>query len=140
MYNKERINKFRNMVENCKEIDKRIIDIKVTMHDLEKLSYNEDIKFLEEMQRQLDKFNIEFYNLKKKITTKVLDTKKQWYNISVIRKTGGNLMNKLKNMFAFTSTNADISDSVAYKCLESAEKGDIRDFKRLYKQTRKSIR
>lgn len=76
MYNKERINKFRNIVENCKEIDKRIIDIKVTMHDLEKLSYNEDIKFLEEMQRQLDKFNIEFYNLKKKITTKVLDTKK----------------------------------------------------------------
>ena len=76
MYNKERINKFRNMVENCKEIDKRIIDIKVIMHDLEKLSYNEDIKFLEEMQRQLDKFNIEFYNLKKKITTKVLDTKK----------------------------------------------------------------
>ena len=76
MYNKERINKFRNMVENCKEIDKRIIDIKVIMHDLEKLSYNEDIKFLEEMQSQLDKFNIEFYNLKKKITTKVLDTKK----------------------------------------------------------------
>lgn len=46
-------------------------------------------------------------------------------------------MNKLKNMFAFTNTNADISDSVAYKCLESAEKGDIKDFKRLYKELSK---
>ena len=46
-------------------------------------------------------------------------------------------MNKLKNMFAFTSTNADISDSMAYKCLESAEKGDIKDFKRLYKELSK---
>lgn len=47
-------------------------------------------------------------------------------------------MNKLKNMFAFTNTNADISDSVAYKCLESAEKGDIKDFKKLYKELSKS--
>ena len=71
MFNKERINKFKTLVDSYKEIDKKIVDIKVAMHDLEKLSYNEDIDFLESLAKQLDNMNIEFYKLKQEIIKKV---------------------------------------------------------------------
>ena len=41
------------------------------MHDLEKLSYSEDIEFLENLEKQLDNMNIEFYKLKQEIIKKV---------------------------------------------------------------------
>ena len=41
------------------------------MHDLEKLSYNEDIDFLENLEKQLENMNIEFYKLKQEIIKKV---------------------------------------------------------------------
>ena len=41
------------------------------MHDLEKLSFNEDIEFLENLEKQLDNMNIEFYKLKQEIIKKV---------------------------------------------------------------------
>ena len=71
MFNKERINKFKTLVDSYKEIDKKIVDIKVAMHDLKKLSYNEDIEFLENLEKQLDNMNIEFYKLKQEIIKKV---------------------------------------------------------------------
>ena len=71
MFNKERINKFKTLVDSYKEIDKKIVDIKVAMHDLEKLSHSEDIEFLENLEKQLDTMNIEFYKLKQEIIKKV---------------------------------------------------------------------
>ena len=71
MFKKERINNFKILVNSYKEIDKKIIDIKVAMHDLKKLSYNEDIEFLENLEKQLDNMNIEFYKLKQEIIKKV---------------------------------------------------------------------
>lgn len=71
MFKKERIDKFKTLVDSYKEIDKKIIDIKVAMHDLKKLSYNEDIEFLENLEKQLDNMNIEFYKLKQEIIKKV---------------------------------------------------------------------
>ena len=38
MFEKERINNFKTLVDSYKEIDRKIVDIKVAMHDLEKLS------------------------------------------------------------------------------------------------------
>ena len=40
MFKKERINNFKILVDSYKEIDKKIVDIKVAMHDLEKLLNN----------------------------------------------------------------------------------------------------
>ena len=71
MFEKERINKFKTLVDSYKEIDRKIVDIKVAMHDLEKLSYNEDTEFLENLEKQLDNMNIEFYKLKQEIIKKV---------------------------------------------------------------------
>ena len=71
MFKKERINNFKTLVDSYKEIDKKIVDIKVAMHDLKKLSYNEDIEFLENLEKQLDNMNIEFYKLKQEIIKKV---------------------------------------------------------------------
>lgn len=71
MFNKERISKFKTLVDSYKEIDKKIVDIKVAMHDLEKLSYNEDIEFLENLEKRLEDMNIEFYKLKQEIIKKV---------------------------------------------------------------------
>ena len=71
MFKKERINKFKTLVDSYKEIDRKIVDIKVAMHDLEKLSYNEDTEFLENLEKQLDTMNIEFYKLKQEIIKKV---------------------------------------------------------------------
>ena len=71
MFKKERISKFKILVDSYKEIDKKIFDIKVAMHDLEKLSYNEDTEFLENLEKQLENMNIEFYKLKQEIIKKV---------------------------------------------------------------------
>ena len=71
MFKKERINKFKTLVDSYKEIDRKIVDIKVAMHDLEKLSYNEDTEFLENLEKQLENMNIEFYKLKQEIIKKV---------------------------------------------------------------------
>ena len=71
MFKKERINKFKTLVDSYKEIDKKLVDMKVAMHDLEKLSYNEDIDFLENLEKQLENVNIEFYKLKQEIIKKV---------------------------------------------------------------------
>ena len=71
MFEKERINKFKTLVDSYKEIDRKIVDIKVAMHDLEKLSYNKDTEFLENLEKQLDTMNIEFYKLKQEIIKKV---------------------------------------------------------------------
>ena len=71
MFKKERIKNLKMLVDSYKEIDKKIVDIKVAMHDLEKLSYNEDIDFLESLAKQLDNMNKEFYKLKQEIIKKV---------------------------------------------------------------------
>ena len=71
MFKKERMRNFKILVDSYKDIDKKIIDIKVAMHDLEKLSYSEDIEFLEQLEKQLDNMNIEFYKLKQEIIKKV---------------------------------------------------------------------
>lgn len=71
MFKKERISKFKTLVDSYKEIDRKIVDIKVAMHDLEKLSYNEDTEFLENLEKQLDSMNMEFYKLKQEIIKKV---------------------------------------------------------------------
>ena len=71
MFKKERINNFKTLVDSYKEIDKKIIDIKVAMHDLEKLSYNEDIEFLGNLEKQLENMYVEFYKLKQEIIKKV---------------------------------------------------------------------
>ena len=71
MFKEERINNFKTLVKSFKEIDKKIVDMKVAMHDLEKLSYNEDTEFLENLEKRLDSMNIEFYRLKQEIIKKV---------------------------------------------------------------------
>ena len=71
MFKKERINNLKILVDSYKEIDKKIVDIKVAMHDLEKLSYNEDIDFLKSLAKQLDNMDIAFYKLKQEIIQKV---------------------------------------------------------------------
>ena len=71
MFKKERINSFKTLVDSYKEIDKKIVEIKVAMHDLEKLSYSEDTDFLENLEKQLENVNVEFYKLKQEIIKKV---------------------------------------------------------------------
>ena len=71
MFKKERMNNYKKLVDSYKEIDKKIIDIKVAMHDLDKISYNEDLDFIKELEEQLENMNIEFYKLKQKIIKKV---------------------------------------------------------------------
>ena len=71
MFKKERINNFKTLVDSYKEIDKKIVEIKVAIHNLEKLSYSEDIEFLENLEKQLEDMNIEFYKLKQEIIKKV---------------------------------------------------------------------
>ena len=71
MFKEERINMFKTLVDSYKEIDKKIVEIKVAMHNLEKLSYNDDIEFLENLEKQLENVNVEFYKLKQEIIKKV---------------------------------------------------------------------
>ena len=71
MFKKERMNNYKMLVDSYKEIDKKIIDIKVAIHDLDKIAYNEDLDFIKELEKQLEDMNIEFYKLKQKIIKKV---------------------------------------------------------------------
>ena len=71
MFKKERLNNYKMLVDSYKEIDKKIIDIKVAMHDLDKIAYNEDLDFMENLEKQLDNMNIKFYKLKQEIIKKV---------------------------------------------------------------------
>lgn len=48
-------------------------------------------------------------------------------------------MKMLKNMYKFTNTDADVSDSLVYKCLENAENGNVKEFKRLFKELSKQF-
>ena len=47
-------------------------------------------------------------------------------------------MKMLKNMWKITDTNVDVTESKVYKCLESAENGNFKEFKKLYKELCKS--
>lgn len=47
------------------------------------------------------------------------------------------MMKVLNNLWKFTDTDKDISDSLAYKCLEVAENGNYREFKKMYKELSK---
>ena len=46
-------------------------------------------------------------------------------------------MKVLENMWKFTDTDKDISDSLAYKTLEYAENGDVKNFKKNFKELSK---
>lgn len=46
-------------------------------------------------------------------------------------------MKILNNMYKFTDTDADISNSLVYKTLEVAESGNYKEFKKLYKELSK---
>lgn len=48
-------------------------------------------------------------------------------------------MKILNNMYKFTDTNSDISNSLVYETMRVAENGDYKEFKRLYKQLLRSI-
>ena len=47
------------------------------------------------------------------------------------------MMKVLNNLWKFTDTDKDISDSLAYKCLEVAESGNYKEFKKIYKELSK---
>ena len=47
-------------------------------------------------------------------------------------------MKILNNMYKFTNTDADISNSLVYKIMKVAENGDYNEFKKLYKELLKS--
>lgn len=48
-------------------------------------------------------------------------------------------MKMLENMWKFTDTDKDVSDSKVYKCMESIENGNTKEFKRLYKELSKEM-
>lgn len=48
-------------------------------------------------------------------------------------------MKILNNMYKFTDTDADVSDSLVYKTLEVAESGNYKDFKKMYKNLSKQF-
>lgn len=43
-------------------------------------------------------------------------------------------MKMLNNMYKFTNTEADVTESKAYNCLKNAENGNFKEFKKLYKE------
>ena len=47
------------------------------------------------------------------------------------------MMKVLNNLWKFTDTDKDISDSLASKCLEAAESGNYKEFKKMYKELSK---
>lgn len=47
-------------------------------------------------------------------------------------------MKILNNMYKFTNTDADVSNSLVYKVMKVAENGDYNEFKKLYKELLKS--
>lgn len=48
-------------------------------------------------------------------------------------------MEILNNMYKFTDTEKDISDSLVYKTLKVAESGNYKEFKKLYKELSKQM-
>lgn len=65
MFSKELKNEFKKIFNSNKKIDEELVNIKVAIHNLEKLGL--DTKDLEKL---LDNVGIEFYKLKKEIRTK----------------------------------------------------------------------
>lgn len=59
MFRKEIKKHNKNIYDDIKEIDKLLIDIKVNMHDLEKLG-----DYKEQLLKDMDFLNIDFYKLK----------------------------------------------------------------------------
>ncbi len=56
---KELKNELKNIFNNNQEIDKKIVEIKVAIHNLEKLGIN-----TRDLEKQLDNVGIEFYKFK----------------------------------------------------------------------------
>lgn len=52
-------NEFKTIFSNNQEIDKKIVEIKVAIHNLEKLGIN-----TRDLEKQLDNVGIEFYKFK----------------------------------------------------------------------------
>lgn len=65
MFSKELKNEFKKIFNSNKKIDEELVNIKIAIHNLEKLGL--DTKNLEKL---LDNVNIEFYKLKEEIRTK----------------------------------------------------------------------
>lgn len=65
MFSKELKNEFKKIFNSNKKIDEELVNIKIAIHNLEKLGL--DTKNLEKL---LDNVGIEFYKLKKEIRTK----------------------------------------------------------------------
>ena len=59
MFRKEIKRHNKNIYDDIKEIDKLLIDIKVNIHDLEKLG-----DYKEQLLKDMDLLNIDFYKLK----------------------------------------------------------------------------
>ena len=63
-----------------------------------------------------------------------------WYNIIKVDyniSKGDVFVKVLDNMWKFTDTDVDISDSDVFKCMELAENGNYKEFKKLYKKLSK---
>ena len=71
MFKNERMREFRSLVNSYKEIDKQLINIRYAIMDLEKLSYNDDIIFLEVLTDKVDNMFDEFLKVKNEIIEKV---------------------------------------------------------------------
>ena len=65
MFSKELKNEFKQICNSNKKIDEELVNIKIAIHNLEKLGL--DTKDLEKL---LDNVGIEFYKLKEEIRTK----------------------------------------------------------------------
>ena len=59
MFKEETKKYLEDLYDSIKEIDKSILDFKIAMHNLDKLSYN-----IEEIEKLLDNEQVEFYKLK----------------------------------------------------------------------------
>lgn len=73
----ERKDYYKNIFNDYKEIDKRMIDIRMQMKYLDELSYYDDIAFIEELEEKVYKMNEAFFEMKqftnKQIKEKVLN-------------------------------------------------------------------
>lgn len=66
MFNEELKNEFKKIYDSNKKIDDEFVNIKIAIHNLEKLGL--DTKNLEKM---LDNVGIEFYKLKQNVNEKI---------------------------------------------------------------------
>lgn len=71
MYKNERKDYYRNIVDDYKEISKRIVDIRMQMTYLEDLCVYDDIAFLEELDEKIYKLNEKFYEVKQCVNKQV---------------------------------------------------------------------